>query len=409
MFKHFFQARDALDRAISADDIKLAASPLGIFRFLLEHTFFSEDSYGFVNHKVCGADEIAKRTGFSVRAVGTHLRALQEARLIYRRPRPIGTGGKNPDEITITWPVFHAEDVDSEPATSATSEDAEPANTASEPADLAGSFQEKKDKNPSSSRRADDDGRQSPSGKTKDRAKATTRSASTRAMDEYPVDPDGLEDLTRAINEFLDDLSVSGPVPFSFAWLRREDRDRVPGLILMLHREDPFDAEDLIWGLVKERGDSLEKIADGAKWLASVLRGVSEADMRKWIARGKECFAVQDAEEREEAERQAEEERAKAEAVLLAKESRSYRESIAIWPDGFNRETAEGFHPHSYTGPAWWTGKIWTVGVPKLGWCQIEVTNGKTDLTDRQVTGRLEDTKVVWPPADQQARHEEAA
>lgn len=141
-----------------------------------------------------------------------------------------------------------------------------------------------------------------------------------------PIDPEDLENLTQAINEFLDDFAVPHPVPFSFARLRREDQTRVPGLIHMLYQEDPFPAEHLLWGLVEERGDSLGKILDGAKWLGTVFRGVGEAELRKWIARGKEESAAAECRQREEADRQAQEATQKAEQERADKEARRAEE-----------------------------------------------------------------------------------
>jgi hypothetical protein len=334
VFKNFFEARDELDRAVLAGDIKLPEMPesrraavLAIFRFLLSHTFYDGYSYGFVNRKVCGADTLVELTGFSLSTVKRSLTALVEARLIHRRPCPMSVGGSNPDEIAIAWSVFHAED-EAEGVTENLSDQAKGVTVTAEGVTENLSFQEKKLKNRSSSRRADDDAASSSEenrAKSSIRSVGTARSGSTHpaispAKDEYPVDPGALDDLTGSINEFLDDFAVPYQVPFSFSMLRRDDQSRVPGLIMMLHREDSFYAEDLIWGLVKQRGDSLEKIGDGAKWLGSVLRGVSEAELRKWIARGKDYFAAHEHQEREEAER-AEREEAERQAEEAAEEA----------------------------------------------------------------------------------------
>ena len=150
MFTSFFKARAALDASIRADEITLAAPSLAIFRLLLEHAWYTPDNparYGFVNDSdlgVSGVDDIAKLTGYSERTVRDHLRNLEDAKLIHRRPRPIGTGGKNDDEITIIWVTFHVEDgpVDgAEPAGGSVSDGAESAALSTEPAGGSVSFQ----------------------------------------------------------------------------------------------------------------------------------------------------------------------------------------------------------------------------------------------------------------------------
>ena len=102
------------------------------------------------------------------------------------------------------------------------------------------------------------------------------------------------------------------------------------------------------------------------------------------------------AQERRERE-EADEEQAKAEAARLAEESRAYRRSLEVpEPDGFD--------PKTYTGPAWFTGKMWTLGVPNLGWYRVEVTDGKPDIHDRMLYGRLQETVVQYPPGDPEIR-----
>jgi len=211
MFTNFFEARDALDRAILGDEIELAIAALAIFRFLLSHAFYNEQSYGFVNHKVCGIDTIAKLTGCSPRTVKRALPELEAARLIHRRPRPLGTGGKRPDEITIIWPVFHAEDEDG--AESANLSD-EGASLSTEGADLAPSFLDKKVKTTTSTSDGDVAGK-SPSGKTRSRAKAssrsrgTARSSSTRVKDDCPVDDSPAPDEFPDLEEYVSDIEKS--------------------------------------------------------------------------------------------------------------------------------------------------------------------------------------------------------
>jgi hypothetical protein len=314
VFKHFFQARDELDRAVLVGAFdELQASALAIFRYLLEHTFFTERSYGFVNYDVCGVDNLIAYTRYSKNTVKRALVDLEDARLIHRRPRPLAKGGSNPDEITIIWAAFHAGDEAEGPM-------------------VGPSFLDKNVRMTTSSRRADD-GRRPPSGEN-------------RAKEEFRIDPEDLEDLTRAINVALVDKKFNLPVPFSFARLGEADRARVPGLIDMLHREDPFDLYELIVGLVLEGDHRIHGIYDGARWLAHVLRGVSEAELRKWIARGKDHYAALEraateameraeraeadrlaARQREEADRQARLEADRARAAARAKAAEEARKA----------------------------------------------------------------------------------
>lgn len=47
--------------------------------------------------------------------------------------------------------------------------------------------------------------------------------------------------------------------------------------------------------------------------------------------------------------------------------------------------------------------------MPELGWYRIEVTDGKPDIHDRIRGGILQETVVVYPPADADVRAEVAA
>jgi predicted transcriptional regulator len=197
MFDNFFEARDELDRAVSAGHFdKLPGISLAIFRYLLEHAFYSGRSYGFVNHKRCGVQTLMAYTNFSKNAVTNALTNLEQAHLIHRRPRPIGTGGSNPDEITITWPVFHAED-DSDRTSEGLSEGPEGPSQDSDRPSEGLSFLDKNVKNSATSTSDDDVVASTPSrenqGKGSTRSKGSARSSSTarattRAKDESPVD-----------------------------------------------------------------------------------------------------------------------------------------------------------------------------------------------------------------------------
>ncbi len=216
MFNSFFEARDELDRAILAAEITLAAPSLAIFRFVLSHAFYNGASYGFVNHKVCGTDIIAKLTGYSVRCVGDHLKYLEHAKLIHRRPRPIGTGGSSPDEITIVWVTFHDVDVpvdEAEPARGALSDLAEPAAPAPEPAAGANSFLDKKVKNQLHHQEPDDavvGSSSSPSGENRGkgstRPKASARSSSTARATTRAKDESLNDEGFASVEEYVLDL-----------------------------------------------------------------------------------------------------------------------------------------------------------------------------------------------------------
>jgi hypothetical protein len=189
MFNSFYQARDELDRAVLAGHFdKLPGISLAIFRYLLEHTFYTERSYGFVNHKRCGVQTLMAYTNFSKNAVTNALTNLEQAHLIHRRPRPMGTGGSNPDEITITWPVFHAED-EAEGPSEGLSDRAEGPSQDSEGPSEGLSFLDKNLKNGYNNKA---DAVAAPSGedraKGSTRSKGSARSGSTRAKDDCPVD-----------------------------------------------------------------------------------------------------------------------------------------------------------------------------------------------------------------------------
>ena len=164
-------------------------------------------------------------------------------------------------------------------------------------------------------------------GPNDDRRSPSTPSGDTRDQDEalLPGDRPGFEPytaetLTRGINKALEWAGMPLPVPFSFGRLGAADRARVPELIIRLDHEMDLTAYELIDGLILEGHHNPATICDGAKWLGSVLRGVGEADLRKWAGRGRENLDAQDRAEREEADAQehakaehaAEEERAKA-------------------------------------------------------------------------------------------------
>lgn len=151
----YHHAKNELDRHILDDGIDVAGSgpALAIFRFLLSHTFYSGDGYGWVRDDRSSVDTIAKLTGYSVRTVKEHLQSLANVDLIRRYKRPKLTGGRWPDRIFICWDYLHAESGDGHdseraaPAlmeSPAPSEGAAPATTVESPAP---SYSSKKDKN----------------------------------------------------------------------------------------------------------------------------------------------------------------------------------------------------------------------------------------------------------------------
>jgi hypothetical protein len=218
MFNSFFGVRDELDRAVLAGDIKLPGISLAIFRYLLEHTFYKGRAYGFVNHDRCGVKTLMAYTNFSRNAVTNALTALEEARLIHRRPRPIGTGGSNPDEITIAWPVFYAEDDtvdDSEGPSEGLSELAEGPSQDSEGPSEGLSFLREEEKITTSSRSDDDVVGSNPSGesraKASTRTKDTARSGSTARPEDDFLDVDGYasaEAYVLDLEEYVGELEV---------------------------------------------------------------------------------------------------------------------------------------------------------------------------------------------------------
>ena len=173
----YHDAKNALDRAVLARDIELSAPALAIFRFLLSHTFYTERSYGHVNHKVCGTENLMSLTGYSERSVKRAIHDLKAARLIHVRPRPKYSGGSNTAEISIIWAVFHAEDDQAESATEALSDRPESATEAPESATEAPSSLLEEREEETTSRRNDAVASSSRSS----RAKRTTSTRAGRA------------------------------------------------------------------------------------------------------------------------------------------------------------------------------------------------------------------------------------
>lgn len=157
----FFQARDELNRAFLQEGTSMPAPARAIFRFLLESVFYGGSAYGWVNHGCCGVKTIAAITGFGERAVRTHLNMLEANGLIRRVPRPRTDGGRDPDEIQVTWTYLYSEPAPhAPPAPRAGSADRSAGSDPPETAPRAGSYipQDifKKDKNPGDAREGAD-------------------------------------------------------------------------------------------------------------------------------------------------------------------------------------------------------------------------------------------------------------
>lgn len=127
MFTNFFQARDAWDAELLADDSPASREDLSayaIFRVLLEHTMWKKTDthtgYGWVLDAYCPQETLGKLTGISRRqTVGKALGVLEERKLIQRRARrDWNKPGSEADAIKITWKPVWADDESSESAES---------------------------------------------------------------------------------------------------------------------------------------------------------------------------------------------------------------------------------------------------------------------------------------------------
>ena len=108
----FFQARDEMDRVFLAGS-DMPGITRAVFRHLLEHMMYSGESYGWVVRSASGVSTIAVITGFSERAVKSHLRMLEANGLITRHRHRTGTGtgpgGRSADRIRVEWDYLHNE------------------------------------------------------------------------------------------------------------------------------------------------------------------------------------------------------------------------------------------------------------------------------------------------------------
>ena len=108
----YHDAKNELDRQIDEDDLSLTGPSAALFRYLLSHTFYKGDSYGWVRDDRSSVDTLAKQTGYGIRTVKDHLQSLQCIGMIKRYKRPKATGGRWPDRIFISWEYLHKESAD---------------------------------------------------------------------------------------------------------------------------------------------------------------------------------------------------------------------------------------------------------------------------------------------------------
>jgi hypothetical protein len=77
---------------------------LAVFRFLLFHTWWTGEQYGWVADAWTAQEKIATAMGCHRNTVYKALGDLEEAKMITRRHRPAGQGkGRLPDAIFIDW------------------------------------------------------------------------------------------------------------------------------------------------------------------------------------------------------------------------------------------------------------------------------------------------------------------
>lgn len=127
MFKNFFEARDAWDAELVAEETRRGGersiqTPYALFRVLLEHTIFDPKSpaYGWVTDKHTGQETLGKLMGITRRqTIARALSDLEGMYLIERHRARNRKPGSSPDRIKITWEPMQVEDAPSEGAQSA--------------------------------------------------------------------------------------------------------------------------------------------------------------------------------------------------------------------------------------------------------------------------------------------------
>jgi hypothetical protein len=103
MYRSYFTARDALDAALAAGELALKGPQCAVFRYLLEHTMFSGENYGWVTESAVGNPVIARRTGLHENTVQKAVVALNALGLIESWGRPVFAGGKRFDMVHVRW------------------------------------------------------------------------------------------------------------------------------------------------------------------------------------------------------------------------------------------------------------------------------------------------------------------
>jgi DNA-binding transcriptional ArsR family regulator len=100
----FFKARDVLDQQILSDPQVGSGNELALFRFLLEHVWWSGEHIGWVTEAWTGHGQIAKAMGVSPSTVQKALGVLVAEGLASKHPRYGGRGvGRLNDAIYLDW------------------------------------------------------------------------------------------------------------------------------------------------------------------------------------------------------------------------------------------------------------------------------------------------------------------
>lgn len=107
----FFKSRDELDAALDEGELTLSAKQNAVFRYLIEHAVFDKraDDWGYVTTNAAGVERIARRIGYSPRAVKDALAELEDMGQISRYHRPKLSGGRMSDRIRVDA-LFGTED-----------------------------------------------------------------------------------------------------------------------------------------------------------------------------------------------------------------------------------------------------------------------------------------------------------
>lgn len=101
----FFQAHKRFDQQmLDNEPITGAIKETSLFRFLLSHTWWSGENYGWVTPDWTAQARIARVMGMSVVTVQRTLTSLEDEGFIKRHSQYGGRGvGRLPDQIEIVW------------------------------------------------------------------------------------------------------------------------------------------------------------------------------------------------------------------------------------------------------------------------------------------------------------------